>query len=178
MRDDRFVRFSWAALHQLDVRDTQPRAQLLVRRAIGGADDLQGAVATAQNLRDWPDIVSQSGVVGAAAPPARESSNGQDAGSSGAVGGAVRPAPTARAAANFRALDTPLPRCGKLSGALRGENPRRARAGELRQTASGASKRRAMHHRLDPDVQRSEFPPNRRDLAWQELAASRLGGRP
>ncbi|MHB8312202.1 MAG: hypothetical protein ACYDD0_02720 [Candidatus Dormibacteria bacterium] len=43
--------------------------QLLVRRAIVGAAELEGVVATAQNLRDWPDIASQSGVVDAAAPP-------------------------------------------------------------------------------------------------------------
>ncbi len=55
---------------------------LLVRRAVVGADELQGAVATAQDLRDWQDIPSQSGVVDAAAPPAGESSDGQDAGSS------------------------------------------------------------------------------------------------
>jgi putative transposase len=44
----------------------------------------------ALNLRDWPDHASCS-TVGAAAPFASESSGGQDAGTSGAVGGGVSP---------------------------------------------------------------------------------------
>ncbi len=42
--------------------------QLHVRRAIMSGDELQGVVATAQELRDRPDIASQSGVVDTAAP--------------------------------------------------------------------------------------------------------------
>ena len=85
---------------------------MLVRCAIVGPDELQGAVATAQNLRDWPDIASQSGVVDAAAPPASESSDGQDAGSSGAVGGSVRPEPTARLAPDEAKTRKGTPRRG------------------------------------------------------------------
>lgn len=51
----------------------------------------------ALNLRDWPETNASLGVVDAQAPPASESGGGQDAGSPGAVGGHVRPGPSALA---------------------------------------------------------------------------------
>jgi putative transposase len=55
-------------------------------------------INAARNLRDWPDTAGQdsSGAVGAVAPPASESSDGQDIGLSDAVGGSVRPEPRRR----------------------------------------------------------------------------------
>src|SRR3984893_9193926 len=75
----------------------EPRklARLLVCAVTGELVDRDANAAL--NLRDWPDHASCS-TVGAAAPPASETSGGQDTGPPGAVGGSIRPGPSAQAA--------------------------------------------------------------------------------
>jgi len=82
--------------HGCGCRLFEPRklAQRLVCAVTGELADRD--VNAAFNLRDWPDHASCS-TVGAAAPLASVSSDGQDAGLPGAVGGNVRPGPSARA---------------------------------------------------------------------------------
>ena len=65
-------------------------------------DELQGGVATVQNLRDWPDIASQSGVVDAAAlfvlgPSSDGTGDGSDARTTGHLGSGRKTSASARA---------------------------------------------------------------------------------
>jgi putative transposase len=97
--------------HGCGCRLIEPRrlARLLVCTVTGELVDRD--INAALNLRDWPDHASCS-TVGAAAPFASESSGGQDAGSSGAVGGSVRPGPLARAASSEARIRKGTPRRG------------------------------------------------------------------
>lgn len=85
--------------HGCGCRLIEPRklARQLICAVTGGLVDRD--INAALNLRDWPDHASCS-TVGAAAPPASESSGGQDTGTPGAVGGSVRPKPSATAASD------------------------------------------------------------------------------
>jgi len=76
--------------HGCGCRLMEPRklGRLLVCARTGGLVDRD--INAALNLRDWPDHASRS-TVGAAAPLASVSSDGQDTGSPGAVEGHVRP---------------------------------------------------------------------------------------
>ena len=82
--------------HGCGCRLIEPRklARLLVCAGTGELVDRD--INAALNLRDWPDHASRS-TVGAAAPLASVSSDGQDTGSPGAVGGYVRPGSSAQA---------------------------------------------------------------------------------
>ncbi len=97
--------------HGCGCRLIEPRklARLLVCAVTGELIDRD--INAALNLRDWPDHASCS-TVGAAAPLASESSDGQDAGSSGAVGGSVRPGPPAQAASGEARIRKETPRRG------------------------------------------------------------------
>jgi len=97
--------------HGCGCRLTEPRklARLLVCAVTGELVDRDANAAL--NLRDWPDHASCS-TVGAAAPPASESSGGQDTGTPGAVGGSIRPGPPAQAASDEARTRKGTPRRG------------------------------------------------------------------
>jgi putative transposase len=97
--------------HGCGCRLIEPRklARLLVCAVTGELVDRDANAAL--DLRDWPDHASCS-TVGAAAPPASESSGGQDTGTPGAVGGSVRPGPSAQAASDEARTRQGTPRRG------------------------------------------------------------------
>jgi putative transposase len=102
--------------HGCGCRLIEPRrlAQMLVCIVTGELVDRD--INAALNLRDWPDHASCS-TVGAAAPIASESSDGQDAGPPGAVGGRVRPGLPARAASGEARTRNGTPRRGAACAA-------------------------------------------------------------
>jgi putative transposase len=78
--------------HGCGCRLNEPRKLALLLACTVTGELVDRDANAALNLRDWPGHASCS-PVRAAAPPASESSDGQDTGSPGAVGGHVRPGP-------------------------------------------------------------------------------------